>query len=89
MKANRIHKPHQNYFADQDWKEQNLILSLQYQLLQNPFTPSLPCIHAAFRVKDHPSPAIRWFTTPSPAPSSAFRSGQYVADGKITVFQKS
>ena len=56
----------------------------------SPQTPSplhSPCIDAAFRVKDHPSPACRWFTTPSTSPSSVFRTGLKAKDRKNPVFQ--
>ncbi len=33
-----------------------------------------PCIYAAFRVKEHPSPALRWFTTPSPNGQGMFET---------------
>ena len=46
--------------------------------LQTPSPLHSPCIYAAFRVKEHPSPAFRWFTTPSPNGQGMFETKKLV-----------
>ena len=63
--------------------------TIEYSCVLSPPPSPLhsPCIDAAFRVKDHPSPACRWFTTPSTSPSSVFRTGLKALNREKSVFQ--
>ena len=64
-----------------------MIHPLPHFILKTPSPLHYPCIHAAFRVKDHPSPASGWFTTPSPAPSLSYNTGLKALDLKTIFFK--